>query len=82
MRPGLCRRCPGADYEREGEKIVVVEGSIHHEPVREHVPPDTRAAEFWLRNRQPNRWKYAKQLETKVAEDERSWCSCAASTAR
>jgi hypothetical protein len=35
-----------------------------------HVPPDPRAAEFWLRNRRPDRWKDAKQLETRGVEDD------------
>lgn len=35
-----------------------------------HVPPDPRAGEFWLRNRRPDRWKDAKQLETRIAEDD------------
>lgn len=28
-----------------------------HAPYREHVPPDTTAAIFWLKNRQPSRWR-------------------------
>jgi hypothetical protein len=35
-----------------------------------HVPPDPRAREFWLRNRRPDRWKDAKQLETRTADDD------------
>jgi hypothetical protein len=30
---------------------------------REHVPPDTTAAIFWLKNRDPARWRDAWQLE-------------------
>jgi hypothetical protein len=32
-------------------------------PYREHVPPDTTAAIFWLKNRDPARWRDAWQLE-------------------
>ena len=32
-------------------------------PYREHVPPDTTAAIFWLKNRDPAHWRDAWQLE-------------------
>ena len=32
-------------------------------PYREHVPPDTTAAIFWLKNRDPARWRDAWQME-------------------
>lgn len=57
-------------YTYDSEKILVVQGEVIREPIKEHVPPDPRAAEFWLRNRRPDRWKDAKQLETRVAEDD------------
>jgi hypothetical protein len=57
-------------YEHEGEKILVVDGSIHHVPIMVHVPADTRAGEFWLRNRSRDRWKDAKALEHKIPEDD------------
>jgi hypothetical protein len=57
-------------YTYDSEKLLVVQGQVIREPIKEHVPPDPRAAEFWLRNRRPDRWKDAKQLETRVAEDD------------
>jgi hypothetical protein len=39
-------------------------------PMREQLPPDPRAGEFWLCNRQLDRWKDSKQLATKVAEED------------
>ena len=57
-------------YTYDSEKLFVVEGEVIRAPIKEHVPPDPRAAEFWLRNRRPDRWKDAKQLETRVAEDD------------
>jgi hypothetical protein len=57
-------------YTYDSEKILVVQGEVIRAPIKEHVPPDPRAAEFWLRNRRPDRWKDAKQLETRVAEDD------------
>jgi len=32
-------------------------------PYIEHVPPDTTAAIFWLKNRKPAQWRDAWQLE-------------------
>jgi Helix-turn-helix domain of resolvase len=57
-------------YTYDSEKLLVVQGEVVREPIKEHVPPDPRAAEFWLRNRRPDRWKDIKQLETRVAEDD------------
>ena len=57
-------------YTYDSEKLLVVQGEVVREPIREHVPPDVRAAEFWLRNRRPDRWKDAKQLETRTANDD------------
>jgi hypothetical protein len=57
-------------YTYDSEKLFMHEGKIIREPLKVHVPPDPRAAEFWLRNRRPDRWKDAKQLETRVADDD------------
>jgi hypothetical protein len=32
-------------------------------PTKERVPPDVHAAEFWLKNRRPDRWRDVQQLE-------------------
>ena len=34
----------------------------------EHVPPDTTAAIFWLKNRQPAHWRDAWQIEASVGK--------------
>jgi len=39
------------------------EGEIKYAPYVEHVPPDVHAAEFWLKNRRPDRWRDVQQLE-------------------
>jgi len=57
-------------YTYDSEKLFMHEGKTIREPVKVHVPPDPRAAEFWLRNRRPDRWKDSKQLETRVADDD------------
>lgn len=44
-------------YSHPEEKAFCFEGCVvTHESVK-HYPPDTTAAMFWLRNRQPERWK-------------------------
>lgn len=44
-------------YSHAEEKVFCSDGVIvTHETVK-HYPPDTTAAMFWLRNRQPDRWK-------------------------
>jgi hypothetical protein len=57
-------------YTYDSEKILAVQGEVVRVPIKEHIPPDPRAAEFWLRNRRPDRWKDAKQLETRTADDD------------
>ena len=32
----------------------------------EHYPPDTTAAIFWLKNRQPGKWRDKKEVENQV----------------
>jgi hypothetical protein len=43
---------------------------VIRESIKEHVPTGARAAEFRVRNRRPDRWKNAKQLETRVEGDD------------
>lgn len=44
-------------YSHPEEKVFQYEGQIvTHETIKQY-PPDTQAAMFWLRNRQPARWK-------------------------
>jgi hypothetical protein len=44
-------------YTYEAVKIFQYEGSPVVVPYREHVPPDTTAAIFWLKNRRPTEWR-------------------------
>jgi hypothetical protein len=37
-------------------------------PYDEHIPPDTTAAIFWLKNRQPAHWRDAWQIEASVGK--------------
>lgn len=56
VEASLFRRAVG--YSHPEEKLFAHEGKVlSKETVTKHYPPDTQAAMFWLRNRQPERWK-------------------------
>lgn len=44
-------------YTYDSEKVFQFQGQIVRTPVKEHVPPDTTAAIFWLKNRRANDWR-------------------------
>lgn len=44
-------------YTFESEKVFQHQGEIVRAPIREHVPPDTTAMIFWLKNRRPEAWR-------------------------
>jgi hypothetical protein len=44
-------------------KINQYEGKAVITPYVEHVPPDTTAAIFWLKNRRPQAWRDVKAVE-------------------
>lgn len=44
-------------YEHPEDDIRTVNGEIVITPTTKHYPPDTTAAIFWLKNRQPSRWR-------------------------
>lgn len=55
-------------YSFESEKIVTVSvgdgmSEIQRVPIVEHVPPDTTAAIFWLKNRRRDEWRDKHELE-------------------
>lgn len=49
-------------YTFESEKIFNNSGEIVRAPTREHVPPDTTAGIFWLKNRKPDEWRDKQDL--------------------
>jgi hypothetical protein len=55
VKRGLAQR--GTGYSYDSEKVMVVKGKVVKVPIREHVPPDPRAAMDWLTNRDPMNWK-------------------------
>lgn len=44
-------------YSFPSEKVFQFQGSIIRAPVVEHVPPDTTACIFWLKNRRQQQWR-------------------------
>lgn len=44
-------------YTFSGEKVFQYQGDIIRAETREHVPPDTAACIFWLKNRRPEQWR-------------------------
>lgn len=50
-------------YTFDSVKIFQHQGSIVEAPYKEHVPPDTTAAIFWLKNRRPDLWRDKQQHE-------------------
>ena len=54
-------------YACEATKFAASEGKItDSKEYTEHYPPDTTAAIFWLKNRQPEKWRDKKEVDTNV----------------
>lgn len=55
----LLKRALGYDYEEKKEVQRVVDGKKYHEKVliKKHIPGDTTAQIFWLKNRKPEEWR-------------------------
>lgn len=51
----LYRRATGYSYD--AEKVFQYEGKPVRVPLVEHVPPDTTACIFWLKNRRSDEWR-------------------------
>lgn len=62
----LYERALGFEHDSEEIKVVSMgkEGSgIERVPIRKIYPPDTVAAIFWLKNRQPSKWRDKQEVE-------------------
>lgn len=55
VQESLYHRATG--YSHDAVKIFNGQDGVVTVPFREHYPPDTTAAIFWLKNRQPDRWR-------------------------
>lgn len=61
VEQSLYRRAVGYTYD--SEKVFQFQGKIVRAAVTEHVPPDTTAGIFWLKNRKPDEWRDRQQVE-------------------
>jgi len=59
-------------YTYESEKVFQHQGEIIRAPVREHVPPDTTAMIFWLKNRRPEAWRDKSEVLHRHSVDQMS----------
>ena len=50
-------------YTFESEKVFQFQGQIIRTPIREHIPPDTVAGMFLMKNRQPDKWRDVQKHE-------------------
>lgn len=50
-------------YSHQAVKIFNDDGSPLVVPYTEHYPPDTTACIFWLKNRQPAKWREKQEIE-------------------
>lgn len=68
----LYQRAMGFEHDSEEIKVVAVgnnNGSeIERVPIRKIYPPDPTAAIFWLKNRQPSKWRDKQELGVTVNE--------------
>lgn len=54
-------------YDAKAVKFATNEGRITDKvEYIEHYPPDTTAAIFWLKNRQPEKWRDKKEIDSQV----------------
>ena len=54
-------------YSCKATKFATSDGRItDQKEYIEHYPPDTTAAIFWLKNRQPEKWRDRKEVDTNV----------------
>jgi len=50
-------------YTFDSEKVFQFQGEIVRAPTKEHVPPDTTAMIFWLKNRRKDTWRDRQEHE-------------------
>ncbi|KAF1009497.1 MAG: hypothetical protein GAK28_00135 [Luteibacter sp.] len=55
VEQSLFRRAMG--YTHDSEKVFQFKEGVIRAPTQEHYPPDVTAMIFWLKNRQPEKWR-------------------------
>lgn len=64
VEQSLYKRATG--YTFDSEKIMLVDDEVVRVETLEHVPPDTKAAMFWLQNRRPGLWRNVNHIKHDV----------------
>jgi hypothetical protein len=69
----LYQRAMGFEHDSEEIKVVSdgagMGSSVERVPVRKIYPPDTEAAKFWLKNRQPKKWRDKTEVDLNTEFD-------------
>lgn len=60
VEQSLYRRATG--YDHKAVKIFQHDGEALEVPYTEHYPPDPTSMIFWLKNRQPQRWRDRQEI--------------------
>ncbi len=58
-----------AGYTYDSEKIFQNNGEVVRVKITEHVPPDTTAMIFWLKNRRPDLWRDKREVDQTVKRE-------------
>lgn len=67
----LLKRALGYDYEEVSDKYVGEE-LIEHKVTKKHVVADTTAQIFWLKNRNPDKWRDKQTVEHTGLEEQQA----------
>lgn len=61
----LYQRALGFEHDSEEIKVMSIgkESVIERVPIRKVYPPDPTAAIFWLKNRQPDKWRDKQEIQ-------------------
>lgn len=62
VEQSLWRRANG--YSHKSEKVFQFQGQIVRAETVEHYPPDPTSMIFWLKNRQPDKWRDKRPEDT------------------
>lgn len=57
-------------YSHDAVKIMSVDKEVVEVPYTEHYPPDTAAAQFWLKNRRKQDWRDKQDVSLMGPDDE------------
>ena len=70
FRSKLYNRAIGYEYDEKTQESKKDQSGAYRlvdtKTVKKHMPADTTAAIFWLKNRQPDKWRDKKELDANV----------------